>query len=735
MRYKICIGVEETAKPVNQEKYMRRPAILIAAILIVSILVTDSIIGYTEDYLEGFDGDNVSVTGRVINVVKKDDEYFKLQLTDVRIISDNGIRSYKNKVLVNVYSDMPQYRNFLWDEVFVSGEVSIPKERTNPGTFDYRRYLKSIEIRCIITADDLQRLETAAGIASLLKSAKCRAADIFEHIIGENASVIMGIMFGETSGIDDDVIETFRRGGTAHVLAVSGLHLGLLYSFLCRFKRKKRSIFADIIITVALVSYAALASFTASVVRACLMIIIHIAGNHLNRRYDLLSSSCVSMIIILAVRPMQIYNTGFQMSFLAVITLAVMMPLIQKKINGILLPMIAVQAGMVPYTMYVFNYISFTSVISNIPVYFIAAVMVPSGIITVVFCWLPIIAEPAAMLAGVFAKLLLWCNDFTYMGGVFTFDVASPSVIFLAVYYIFVFYICSEAGQISLIRRSYKKIAAVFAAAVICGAGCSMYLSDGFEKTDMIFVDVGQGDCLHIKAGGKNILIDGGGNFNYNIGKSTLKPYLLKNGVTKIDMAIATHLHTDHYQGLKELSQTYRIKTLGVYEANSVNESTLKNEFEADGIFYLAAGDVINVSKSVYIEVLSPDRGNDLDEEDENKNSLVLRVNVKGVTVLMTGDIDEKGENALISDTGVKADILKVAHHGSKYSSCDEFIKAVKPQIAVIQVGKNTYGHPSSEAIERLEKNEAAVYRNDEKGAIGITVTGDKKVKISTMCK
>ena len=712
---------------------MRRPAVLIAFIMAAAILVTDSITGYTSDYLEGLEGNNAAVTGRVVSIVKKDDEYFKLQLSDVSIISDNGARSYKKKILVNVYSDIADYRTVLWDRVYITGEVSIPKERSNPGTFDYRRYLKSIGIRCIITAENIENVKKAGGIAALLKSAKCRTADIFESALGDDSAVVMGLLFGETSGIDEDIIETFRRGGTAHVLAVSGLHLGLLYSFLCRFKRKKRSIPADIAIVLALSAYTALAGFTASVVRACLMIFIHIAGNHLNRRYDLISSTCVSMIIILAVNPMQIYSAGFQMSFLAVITLGIMIPLIQKKIKGILLPMIAVQTGMVPYTMYVFNYVSLTSVISNIPVYFIAAAMIPAGISVIAFCWLPVIAKPAAMITGLFVKLLLWCNDFTYMGGVFTFDVASPSVIFLAVYYIFIFYMCSEAGQIALIRRNYKKIAAVFAAAVICGAGCSVYLSDGFEKTDMVFVDVGQGDCLHIKAGGKNLLIDGGGSFNYNVGKSTLKPYLLKNGVTKIDMAIATHLHTDHYQGLKELSQTYRIKKLGVYEANSVNENHLKKEFKTDEILYLAAGDVINMGRNVSVEVLSPDRGNPLDEKDENKNSLVLRVNVKGSSVLMTGDIDEKGEKSLIADTDIKADILKIAHHGSRYSSCEKFIAVAAPKIAVIQVGKNTYGHPSEEVIKRLEEHKITVLRNDEQGAVGIRVNKAGDFGIVTM--
>ena len=161
---------------------MRRPAVLIAFIMAVAILVTDSITGYTSDYLEGLEGNNAAVTGRVVSIVKKDDEYFKLQLSDVSIISDNGARSYKKKILVNVYSDIADYRTVLWDRVYITGEVSIPKERSNPGTFDYRRYLKSIGIRCIITAENIENVKKAGGIAALLKSAKCRTADILKAL-------------------------------------------------------------------------------------------------------------------------------------------------------------------------------------------------------------------------------------------------------------------------------------------------------------------------------------------------------------------------------------------------------------------------------------------------------------------------------------------------------------------------------------------------------------------------
>jgi competence protein ComEC len=225
-------------------------------------------------------------------------------------------------------------------------------------------------------------------------------------------------------------------------------------------------------------------------------------------------------------------------------------------------------------------------------------------------------------------------------------------------------------------------------------------------------VDVGQGDCMHFRSGSVDVMIDGGGSERYDVGSKTLKPYLLKNGCADLDLACATHLHTDHYLGLEQLSHVFRIR-----------KAVTKGR----------AGQVIKAGSSMYITVLWPEntRSGDIESEDENAVSMVFKVHINGFTVLVTGDISAEGEKMLLDrykDTdALKCDVLKVPHHGSRYSSSPEFIRAADPKIALIGVGKNNiYGHPAPEVIRRYEKVGIKVCRTDLDGAIGIRRRGGK---------
>lgn len=199
-------------------------------------------------------------------------------------------------------------------------------------------------------------------------------------------------------------------------------------------------------------------------------------------------------------------------------------------------------------------------------------------------------------------------------------------------------------------------------------------------------------------------MIDGGGKIDYNVGKKILKPYLLKNRVSNVDLAIATHLHTDHFKGLKELQEEGMIKNM------------------KSGI---AAGKTFSVSEDVKIETLWPLTLEGDEIQDENDNCSVFMVYFNNFKILVTGDLDEAGERKMIEFYGkeekLKADILKVGHHGSKTSTSDEFLNAVSPEYAVIQVGKNNYGHPDIKIIEKCRKRGIIVLRNDTHGAVGFS--------------
>ncbi|HML38878.1 MAG TPA: MBL fold metallo-hydrolase [Bacillota bacterium] len=271
---------------------------------------------------------------------------------------------------------------------------------------------------------------------------------------------------------------------------------------------------------------------------------------------------------------------------------------------------------------------------------------------------------------------------------------------------------------------------------LVLSLGASAAADTDYSDANLVFVDVGQGDCLHIRTpGGKNILIDGGGSVNYDVGKKVLLPYLLKNGVKSVDLAIATHLHTDHYQGIVGLARNMEVKKLGTYAGNVLREQELVEEtgLEKGDVLYLSAGDRIPVEKDIWIDVLYPEKKTEeeyqallSDEADENRSCLFMKVYYKGITVLMTGDIGMEGEEeimALYRDNPeiLDVDILKVGHHGSRYSTGDLFLQEVNPEIAVFQVGKNNFGHPHPTTIEKCSKKGIIIYRNDLNGAILFT--------------
>lgn len=298
----------------------------------------------------------------------------------------------------------------------------------------------------------------------------------------------------------------------------------------------------------------------------------------------------------------------------------------------------------------------------------------------------------------------------------------------------------SEEGRLLLLRKKKKEITYLIIGALIISSMFAAVTYNPLSKCDVVFVDVGQGDCLHIRYKDKNYLVDGGGSINYSVGKNTLKPYLLKNGVSKLDGVFVTHLHTDHYKGIVELCNENMIDKLFVYEGNKYKKEEILEEtkLETDQVFLLHKGKTVLLGDDLWIEVLWPERKSDKayreivdNEEDENEYSLIFNVHIHGMTLMMTGDVDSECQENLAAMYGDKldADILKVAHHGSKYSYSEAFVNYVSPAYAVFQVGRNNFGHPDEGVVENYSKKDIMIYRNDSNGAVGFKI--NKKGEIS----
>ena len=262
-------------------------------------------------------------------------------------------------------------------------------------------------------------------------------------------------------------------------------------------------------------------------------------------------------------------------------------------------------------------------------------------------------------------------------------------------------------------------------AAVLAALAFNSFPPVGIDGLSVTFVDVEQGDSILLKTeAGKVILVDTG---EKDVYKQKLSPMLRDNGISKIDLLVASHYHSDHIGAIADVFEDFDIDNLIIpdYEPhNNTKKKLLKlAKSENSAVYQLSAGDTLpDVDPDLSISVLHPGKGGFSD--DENSNSFVLMVRYFNTSILLTGDVEEDAEKVIAKEYDIEVDILKVAHHGSRTSSCKEFLEAVDPTFAVIQCGKdNSYGHPHSQITAALEDDDVRIYRTDLDGSITFNIT------------
>ena len=258
----------------------------------------------------------------------------------------------------------------------------------------------------------------------------------------------------------------------------------------------------------------------------------------------------------------------------------------------------------------------------------------------------------------------------------------------------------------------------------------------------MVFFDVGQGDSsIIITPKKKVVMVDGGGSsgngdYYYDVGGKITLPALLHQGIWRIDTVIVSHLHDDHMEGLLTVIEVYPVKNLVLPKVSAGPESISKNSGalldacrrKGIKIYRLGKGDYISLGGGVRVDFLLPGEET---KADENENSLVGMLAYGDFHALLTGDIGKMTEAELPSGV-IRSSVLKVPHHGSGGSSSEEFLDGVKPIVSVVSVGRNNFGHPSEDTLERLSNSGSQIFRTDETGAVTITTDG-KNMKVQTV--
>lgn len=675
------------------------------------------------------------------------------------------------------------------DRIRLSGTARMPEPARNFDGFDFRKYLRQKNVHWTLTVKGTSAVQAAPpgrwDAARLLRwndglreGAGRRLAELFP---GEEAGYMKGLLIGIREDLDPERFRNFSRLGLTHILAISGLHVGVFLwavTALCRRLGLAKQSAARIgFWTIPL--YVVFTGSSPSVVRSGLTAMAGLYAAGKGWLKDGLSLLALALLAMLLRNPLYITDVGFQLSFLVTAGLLAGVPAVSRLIpvknaflNSSLSVALTAQLVSFPVSVYYFNQFSLLSLPANlllVPLISFVATPLGYGALILSFLW------PAA---GQWTAVpVSWLNRLTFL----SVDAAgrfpamhlswpTPSFLWIAAYYLLLGFFLFLAGilrqhreterqRIYLVpdghafRRRRLRLAVLAAAllAVCLGYGYSPSLFTERGVGTVSFLDVGQGDCAWVRTPeGKHILIDGGGTVlfrkageewkerqdPYEVGRKIVVPLLKKRGVHKLDTLIISHEDTDHIGGLQAVIEEIPVDRI-------LFNGTLKTSPGAVKLFQTAidrgiplipvqAGQVFEAGASTLWTVLAPDEAEEGVRllEDQNEASVAVLLTMQGRRFLFTGDMGEEQEKRLLTRmaegglaSGSPLDVLKVAHHGSRYSTSGEWLSFWNPQAAVISAGKNNvYGHPSPLTLERLYESGATVFRTDRQGEVEFSV-------------
>lgn len=696
-----------------------------------------------ESEISALGGREGQLRGRVISADIRDD---RLRMTVRK--TDEPCRGMKLQLSLTHYSRHPLYDesgaetdmqayDMSGAAIIARGEFIETMPADDPGCFDNRLYLRAKGVCLYFKADGVDIEDSSADITGRLRRGLYRSREEFlKYFDEETSGFIRGVIFGDKTEIDEETVREFNINSTGHILAVSGLHVGFLYALLKMLTGRRRTRAVSLCVIFALITYGEMTMWSPATLRACIVLSVSVLAVHFRRPFDLLSSVSLAALIILVYQPYQLFDPGFRLSFLAMSGIAFFSKPLSTAFGEVLGAMMAVQLGTVPLAAYSFCRVNPLAMFINIPVILLSSLLVPLCMIMLISV---IITGAAPMcgirLADLISYAILRINHLLSLGGGFSYLTAGAGALTVLIIYVIAFTASSEWVRICLIRNQKGEITRNMLFLMLPLVMMSAGLYDRFADDEIVFVSVGQGDCVHVRAEGHDMLIDGGGREDFNTGERILMPYLLHGGADRLDMALVTHLHMDHFKGICELSQDYPIGAVGIpadyrgtkvsYEDSSGNVTELPEE----RIRYMMPGSSVRLTDDVSVEVIWPVEinGEALRADDPNEHNTVYMIHYGNIRVMVTGDLLESDEADMLqyydgTDT-LRCDILKIAHHGSRSSSSEAFLDAASPRAAVIQVGKdNFYGHPHEQTLRRLAERGVPVYRTDIHGAVGIDI-------------
>jgi competence protein ComEC len=663
------------------------------------------------------------------------------------------------------------------DRLRVLCRLDRPRGFQNPGGFSYERHLAFERVHTLgFASNEPAWVTLGEGDHNpiLLWIERCRdhiRRFLEQEVASPASSILRALVLGEQRDIPQDVSEHFVATGIAHLLAISGDHLGIvaLLSFSLLIWILKRSELLLLSTSVkkwaagmtlpCILLYTFIAGGGISVIRATIMVIVFFLSILFSRERNLLHTLGLAAFLILLVSPPSLFDVSFQLSFLAVLSILTLVPRLLPALkredwprplktprtksiwNYVKLSLLVTAVatlGTAPFVALHFNRVSPAGLVSNLLfIPWVGFVVVPLAITASLLSFF--VTPVAALLihvAGVVTAILLRTVAFFASLPLASLFVSTPTVFEIVLFYLILFSLAYVQKQ--------RKARYLFAGLCFVLVMDVTYWSirDLFQKKlTVTFIDVGQGDSILVEfPKGKRMLVDGGGLYDdrFDIGKNVIAPFLWNKKIRKVDTLVLTHPDPDHVKGLNFIASHFSIGQFweSGLRADSDSFDRLEQTLLEKGVKRVPLNEASSIQEinGVHVSVLNPaaslvnegsfrgNRGRSL----TNNGSVVLKLQFGNTAVLLAGDVEKEAEVRMLTQGhAVRADLLKIPHHGSLSSSTVAFLERVKPAYAVLSVARRNVGRlPHPDVLKRYEGLNIRLFRTDRDGAITVTTDG-----------
>ena len=719
---------------------------------------------------------SVVIEGTVLNPPKIiEDKTAKINLRAQELILKGDAVPIDEDIVVTVYNHTPRLE--AGDKIRFPARLRPFKNFNNPGNYNYEEAMRLKGLTCGASVSDGRRIvPMGPGYLpfprGLIETIQKPVRDLFKKQLDpRNFALFRALILGERQGIDPGLREPFNQTGLGHMLAVSGLHIGLVawaafflfkwilsrsYRLALEIDIRKMSAFLT---AFPVIGYTLLAGFQVSSQRAMIMILTFLGSLILGREREVWSTLALAGLIILFLDPNALFSISFQLSFMAVIGILWLTPAILDKfhypdnsqqvkmsiLNRLMvyfIGLVAVTASatifLLPITSYYFHRISLVAIPANLTTVPILGMwVIPLGLLSAVAAPFSISVASFFLYLGAWGlnKMMAIIEFWSHIpwSSIWT---VTPNIFEIFLFYSFI--LCVFFFK----RRRWAKIGvALLAVMILSDVAYWVYQVRFNRDLEVTFLDVGQGNAALVAfPGGKKMIIDGGGfsRGSFDVGKMVVAPYLWHKKTSQIDYMVLSHPQADHMNGLRFIAKTFHPKEFW-YNGDQVETASfkeLKAIIETRNIKTLLPSDLkdgIEIN-GVRINILHPDSdGQPLILEKDgkwlNNNSLVLKIAYMGKSFLFPGDLERPGEEVLISNAGemVRSDILLSPHHGSKTSNSKEFLEIVQPAICIISSREGNPGNfPHQTVVDTLRHIGCRVIRISRSGAVEIIVGKDR---------